>query len=380
MFAKRWVVGGLLAAVLLAQGAAWAQPTAEPGLIEMAARRQATRHELLLSHGVETTPGAILAFLDRGFGDDIESQGLPQSPRAKTDVLIAGIEELGYQRAAEAAPVLAEIVDDRFPAGAAGVIARDAENLPIEEAETRVADYRRVVRLNAVVALGLIGDASAAPSVRRAMVGDEVGGFVTEGAIALALMDDPSGLAAVAGLATRASEDIIEGVYTAVFIVSGRNYGITPQSSPARRREAAQQLGEWTAANAATMPLSRRDILRRRAEGYRVPAPPLETLRGALKASRDPRNYDARYAARTRLQTLVPGSLPEVRAIVEDESEDIDIRWAAMEWFAASEPRQARKVLDRIADRDEVPTIRERARVLLEDIRQALAAEKEKTG
>ena len=122
--------------------------------------------------------------------------------------------------------------------------------------------------------------------------------------------------------------------------------------------------------------IMRSDVLRRRAEGYRVPPPPLETLRGALKASRDPRSYDARYAARLRLRTLVPGSVDEVRAIVEDETEDIDIRWAAMEWFAASEPREARKVLDRIAKRDEVPSLRERAEFLIGEIRKTLAEEK----
>lgn len=375
--------GRLVAAIMLALVTSMATSPAraqdaEPGLIEMASRQQAARHETLLAHGIDTNGASLLSFLEDGFSDEIEARGLPQIPRIKTDVVIRTIEELGYLRWAEAVPVLTSIVEGEFPAGAASIIVRDTENLPIEDAEVRQADYRALVRLNSVVALGLIGDASATDAVRRAMVGDQAGGFITEGAIALALMDDPSGLAPVADLAARAPVEIIEGVYGAVYIVTGRNYGVTPYTSPARRRQLAKELAEWTAVNGASLPLGRRDILRRRAEGYRVPAPPIETLRGALKASRDSRSYDARYAARLRLRTLVPGSLAEVRTIVEDEVEDTDIRWAAMEWFAASQPREARKVLDRIADRDEVPELRERARFLLDEIRQTLAEEKKK--
>lgn len=370
------------AALLLGLAMAAVSPAAVPaqqteaGLIEMASRQQAERHEILLAHGIDTTPTAMMAFLREGFSADIESRGLPQAPRNKTDVVNRTVEELGFQRVSEAVPMLTAIVDNEFPTGAAAVIRRDVENLPLNDADAREVDFRTLVRLNAIVALGLIGDPSAAGAVSRAMQRETGAGFVTEGAIALGLMDDPAGLPALVTLAKSAPAEYLEGIYGAVFILTGRNYGVTSQTAPARQRTVQAELAAWSQANTATLPLGRGEILRRRAVGYTVPAAPLETLRGALKASRDPRSYDARYAANLRLRTLVPGSVDEVRAIAEDETEDTDVRWAAMEWFAATQPREARKVLGRIADRDEVVALRDRARFLLEDVRKSLAQEK----
>ena len=48
--------------------------------------------------------------------------------------------------------------------------------------------------------------------------------------------------------------------------------------------------------------------------------------------------------------------------------EDIDIRVAAMEWYAAASPKEAKRVMKKISKHDENQEVRERADALLEDI------------
>jgi HEAT repeat protein len=341
-------------------------------LLELSRRNQHERHQMLLSHGINTDAESLQRFLESGFPESAMARGLPSRPTVKSEVVNTALQELGYLQSRSAVPVLVKMLEGQTPPGADRIIMRDVEILPLEQAQERRELTAKILRLNAIVALGLIGDKSAADAIRACMDREVGGDFVSEGAIALALLEDPRGLQPLLGLAKRVSQQSLRATYATVFYITGRNYGVTEETSIARRKDIEKQFEQWLATEGASFKPSRADVLRRRSIGYIIPPPPMDSLRGLLKGSRTKDSYDTRYAARQRLQMIAQGARPELEQIATDPMEDIDIRRAAMDWLAAANPKEARSTIRSIARRDENPDIRERAEVLLDEIDIAL--------
>ncbi len=364
----RTPVIALLAVLLFALIAPRGAHAQEFALHELARRNQQSRHQLLITHGVNTDAASLLAFLETGFSEAALRRGLPNDPRMKGEIANAALQELGFLQAPAAVPVFIGILEGNLPQGAQRIINRDVEVFPIEQVDEQRGVMTKILRLNAIVALGLIGDRSAADAVFASMQREVGGEFVTEGAIALALLEDNRGLAPLVGFAGRVTEDSLRGTFATVFVVTGRNYGITESTSIARRRVVQKEFENWAANEGRRQVPSRADVLRRRTIGYIIPPPTTDSVRGLLKASRTFNNYDIRYAARQRLQTIAPSSLDELRTIATDPMEDLDVRWAAMDWYAATNPREARGTIRDIARRDENPSLRQRAELLRDEI------------
>jgi HEAT repeat protein len=361
-----------LAAVLLLLAAG---APASPFLEEMAARQRPERHAALISHGVNTTPGALLHFVQNGFSDAALARGLPREPRVKTEVMNYAIQELGYQQVIAAVPLLTSLLDGDGTPGMQRVLQFDAEPLPIAGVMEYRAELFTFLRFNAMVALGLIGEPEGIPAVRALIERENRAGFLAEGAIALALMGDAGTLDRLARRAAETTGEEQEVCFGAIFLLTGRNYGVTEETSVARRKQHVADLRAWMQTPEARAEIARRDVLRRRATGAQIPEVPVNTLRGALRATRQFDDYERRYAARQRLRTIAPASTDELRALCLDPLEDNDIRVAAMDWYAASSPEEARRTIRRLRD-DENPPVRQRAHLLLEEINRALALRK----
>lgn len=340
----------------------------EAYLQELASKERSERHRTLLAHGINPAPAALLAFVERGFPNEAIARGLPREPAIKSNVVIAAIQELGFRRSTAAVPLLVATLDGEIPQGAANIIRRDVETLPVQIADQRYATFAMYLRYNALVALGLIGDPAAEKPIRDAMAREDADSFRVEGAIALGLLEKPGGIQALQALASGPRSDEMPGVFEAVFFLAGRNYGVTEQTSPARRRQVAKEFQDWVRGEGRNFQPTRAEILRRRSTGIVIPDPPVTSLRGALRGTRQFTDFDRRFAARQRLQEIAPASVPELRTIAIDPLEDLDIRLAAMDWYAATAGRDAVRDLDRLADNDEVTEIRQRAAVLVEEI------------
>lgn len=349
--------------------------TASPFLEEMAARQRADRHAALISHGVNTTPAALMHFVQNGFSDAALARGLPREPHVKTEVMNYAIQELGFQQTIEAIPMLTSVLDGDGTPGMRRVLQFDAEPLPISGVMEYRAELFTFLRFNAMVALGLIGEPEGIPAVRAVIERDSRASFLAEGAIALALMGDAGALDRVARRAVETAGEEQEICFAAIFLLTGRNYGVTEETSVARRKQHAADLRAWMQTPEARVEIARRDVLRRRATGAQMPEVPVNTLRGALRATRQFDDYERRYAARQRLRTIAPASTDELRALCLDPLEDNDIRTAAMDWYAASSPEEARRTIRRLRDDENAP-VRQRAHLLLEEIDRALALRK----
>jgi hypothetical protein len=343
---------------------------------------QASRREMLVSHGIRPLPEDLIRFLREGFPAPAPGQqpNLPREPRRKIDVVDAAIQEMGLTAERSAVPVLLEIAARTGPGGVSSVLRRDVEDLPIEAADTQVALARRVLSLNAVVALGLIGDTSAEPAILNLMRTETGSAFVTRGAEALGLMGSSAGMASLVMLASQPDNEDSVAAFRSVFVLTGRNYGYTTNTPLARRRELISELRIWSETPEAAVPPQRADVLRR------LDTPPLATpvdptsLRGLLRASvtlgaNTREEFDTRFEARRTLDRITRERYDELRAIAEDTREELDIRRAAIRWLAVANPRKARSIV-RAQKKDENPSIAEVARVVEQDIPDYIEEEK----
>ncbi len=340
----------------------------DPQIVRAARVAGPERMETLMAHGIGPETEGLLRLLTEGLPQAAVSRGLPQDPRIKTEVVNAAIQELGFRQAAEAVPVLIDILNNEMPRGVLAVLDRDMERMPLENRDLSAAVFLRFVRYNAIVAAGLIGDPATGSAIRDTIDRETQPSFIVEGAVALGLVGSPDGVRYLAEYITREDADLLREAFAAIYFLTGRNYDISENTSLPRQREAIRQFQEWAAVNAGSFEPARRSILRRREEGVIRTELPVTSLRGALQAVRQFRDYDRRWSARQYLSQRGPSLATELKTIAEDPLEDIDIRASAMEWYAAAAPRDARKVMKRIERNTESETLRAQAKRLRRDI------------
>lgn len=360
---------GLLALLLPSQGAA-----AEPHLELIAQQNQEERDRLLVTHGVNTTNEAILDFLQNGFSRQAIQRGLPREPEVKSVIANVAIREAGYRRMRTAVPILIDTAKGDLNEAMRGIIRRDVEGMPIRSMEEREFLYTRRLLFDSVVALGYIGDPRGADAVVEAMRRNPGIGMLREGAISLALMGDARGLEKLAEQLPRYRDPEEQAdAFSAIYYITGRNYGVRDVTSIARRREAVEEFREWYE-RVGEISGGRDDIFRRRLDGLQFPDPAISSVRGALRASVTFEDFDRRYAARQALRQRAQDSVPELREIATDPLEDLDIRQAAMEWYAAADPRGARREIRRLRN-DDNPRISSAAERLLPEIDEVISRE-----
>lgn len=364
----------ILALALACVMATWSPGAIEPHLAEIARKQSRERQQVLLDHGVLPVESELVRLLEDGFVGFIPDGGLPTRPIAKVDVYYLAIAEAGFQRCETAVPVLVELVRGNVSEGLRQILGRDLEPIPIANTTQVHDDMMVLARFNAIIALGYIGGGQAdvaAEAIHQAMREAPADGYITEGAVALGMLGDPRGIGPLVELAGDPASDSIPGVYRAVFELTGRNYGITAVSPISKRRDALRQLETWKVLEGPGFQPSRADIIRRRATGPRTAPLPANSLRGALRATRNLEDYDLRYAGRQYLFSAGPGIAPDLREIALDEDEDLDIRRAAMSWWASADPKAARRAFRQVARDDENEVIRRQAETLIADIERA---------
>ncbi|MGF1573421.1 MAG: hypothetical protein ACFCU1_10160 [Sumerlaeia bacterium] len=367
-----WNIPAFLLALLVAAQPLSVAAQSELGVERLAQRGKTYRSELLLTHGINLDVPSMLVFLSNGFPENTLRRGLPDQPEKKTEVANAVVQELGFQQSPEAVALLLSIAKGNRPNGLVDVLDRDTEALPVTTKETAAIYYHNVLRYNALVALGLLGDKSVAEEIHLLLQANPDFSLALEGSVALGLLEDSRALQVLANQMKSAETERLHTAFQAVFFLTGRNYDVSQFSSVGKRREAISQFRTWFAENKSTWQPSREAILRRREAGLVYTVPPLGTIRGALRATKEFGNYDLRYSGRTFLRNKGDAIWEEYQLISLDPLEELDIRVAAMEWYAASSPKNAKKDFKKLEDNDENPEIRDKARSLLDDIEKLL--------
>lgn len=335
------------------------------------------RRELLLSHGINPLPEDVLGFLQNGFREESLPMGLPREPIMKSEVVNAAIVELGITATQPAVPMLMKIASREFTPAMDALIRRDFESTPIEVADQQIQVARRLLSLNAVVSLGLIGDESAEGTVLDVMAREKGTAFITQGAVALGQMGSAKGLPAVVKLAHEIESPDSAAAFNAIYLLTGRNYGYTEYTGLKKRRALIAKLDEWMAGEGATVAVYRTEVLRRMQAPPREAIVDTKSLQALLRESLNAFDYDSRYTARRQLAERGKVMVKELRTLATDDMEDLDIRSAAMRWLAMVDADEAESTMRKLR-KDENPSIASAAREILKDIPAYKAEEKAK--
>ncbi|MCC6547520.1 hypothetical protein IT570_10170 [Candidatus Sumerlaeota bacterium] len=362
--------------------AATLKKTEVPGVGQLFAVTQvpdtkaADRRQVLLSHGVNPFPADLMNFLQNGFSTASLPKGFPDKPVLKSEVLNAAIVELGLTGVTESVPILTQIAEQKLSPAALRIVERDFEQIPIDKKDSQVSLMKQVLSLNAITALGYIGDASAAPAVLEQIRAQVATSFTTKGAIALGLMGKSDGLPGVVLLASDPTSDDSITAFETIYILAGRNYGYTINTPLAKRRDLVKQMKEWFEKEGASIVVNRQDVLRRLDNPPKSFSDPGDTsIRGLLQRTVDVSNYDSRYAARESLMKEAKAYFDEMKTIAQDKNEELDVRRAAMQWLVISNPKKARSII-RAQQNDENKVIADMAQSLEREIDRAQEYEK----
>ncbi len=333
----------------------------------------AERRELLLSHGVNPQPEEMIYFLNEGFSEKQLLGELPETPVLKSEIVNACIEELGVTGSVAAVPVLTQLVQKEFPPGVDRIVRMDFESVPIDEKKDAITFMKRALCLNSITALGYIGESAPIPVVLEAIRSETGTIFTTKGGISLGLMGSNEGIGPLVLLASEIESPSAVAAFDALYILTGQNYGVTQNTSLARRQLLLSQLKDWYEKEGAEAPVYRAEVLRRMKAPRITPQPDSSTLRGLLRMSRDVSSFEKRYAATEKLKGVAAERFDDLKSICLDEMEDLDIRRAAMLYLSGANPKKARRVLDRLED-DQNQSIAQYSISLQKDVREALEA------
>lgn len=323
--------------------------------------------DVLLLHGVNPNPPSMLMFVEKGFPEDALLRGLPATPTEKTQVMLYAIQELGTGRYLDAVKIFMEICRKNFPAGARQVIRLDIEGIEATRMGQERDRLERFIVFNAMVSLGWIGDSQAIPVIKEVLGREKESGFITQGALALGMLDDLSALPMVIALMKSGTPAEQSGAARAFYYLTGRFYSIGPATSVARRKMIYKDLDTWYAKEGKTLETTGAEVRRRRLGPYppNPEVPDLKTVRGLCMAATDIiGDYNTSFAAREELYRQGQAALPDIERIARDLLEDLDIRREAIRAHVRIAERKSKDLLNDLK-KDENESVSELARELL---------------
>jgi len=319
--------------------------------------------DVLILHGINPTAEGILNYLEKGFSEAALTRGLPGEPRDKTQVVIFGIQELGSLRAKEAVPVLSQMCRREFPLGARQAMRMDQEGGDALQTAERRGRLEEFLVFNSMVALGWIGDPGGAPAVLELMNSKDPSGYITQGALALAMMGRTDGLPKLIDLIENGSPQESVGAARVLYFVTGRYYSLGPNTSVAKRKVILADAKNWFREFVLDFEITGPEVRRRRLGPYPPnPQPPdQDSIRGLCKvAANVVGDYENSFKARQKLAGLGADSLPELETVARDVMEDNDVRLEAIRYYVVIAGKDAKSLLKDLDD-DENPPVAERA-------------------
>lgn len=328
--------------------------------------------DLLLLHGVNPAADSLLRFLQQGFSEAALSREMPREPRAKTQLLIFAMQELGAARETRAVEPLLKILHRQFPPGAQQVMRLDLQGIEAAFAQQERTRLETSLVYNAMVALGWIGDTAAAPAIREAMRQESGSRFQTQGALALAMLGDTSALDEVARLMRKGETAEQAGAARVFYYITGRYYALGPNVSKARRKANLADLELWMKNERPLFETTAAEVRRRRSLPYPPPqpGPPPGSARALVAASVNiAGDYAASFEARQAILARGADALPDLEAIARDPMEDLLTRRMAMRLHLYLAGPGSRKLLRSLRN-DENPPVAELAKTLLKTLEE----------
>lgn len=315
--------------------------------------RVPTLEEVLISHGVGTSPEALVGFLEQGFSEKALARELPREPVPKMQLVISAMQKLGEDRHKPAVDVLIKLTAGETTPGIQQILRIDLQGTDATFSDSERARLLKAVSFNAMVALGWIGDERAIPAIKAAI---ETGarrdsGYLTQGAVALASLGDVSGLPPVIRLLKEGNPGEQTGAARIFYEITGRYYPLTPNTAIAKRKSILKDLANWEKTELAKFQVTRAEVLRRRLAAYPPPQPPRGGVRDKIRiANNVVGDYTESFKAREELAQLPKERWSELEAVCRDEMEDLDVRREAVRSYVQLARRDSLPLLEDLED------------------------------
>lgn len=345
------------------------------------------RAERLRAHGISPVPAILAHFLENGFAPGTTLADLPTTPGLKTQIVIDAIVESARQQVRQATPTLGRLALGLASPGIRTILQWDMQQERSGEHGTFEANTMKTLRLNAIVALGLIGDPDRTYELTTVFEREKDAAMRISCALALATLGSRAGLSFLIDEVRRANRTTSVAAAQALKLITGFDYGPTADNPIARRNAAANDWKNWWKSEGKTFRPDRDPILARRLTPPIRPNPreprTVRELMDRIAYPDDPRWTIDAYDAYERLRLKGTAALDELEQIIKDKNENLGIRRQAIITYtqmttvgysdrplATHQPKRAYKTL-RWLRWDRNPEISETVKQCLSRLRNA---------
>ncbi len=323
----------------------------------------------LRSHGIGVDAPSLIRLLEVGLSDEVR-KSMPDKPSEKCQLAVYAMARLASAKSEAALPALLGIAAMNPPAGVESLLKYDTEQTsPESRTEFRIRALK-LLQFNAVNALGIIGDTAALAVVRAVFQQEQHPAARIQHAISLASLGDSSGV----GFLTQAigAENRRESAAAAraFFIITGQDFGYTENTAAKKRGGIAAEYANWWKQNAGNFQVDRNAVAKRRYEPTPMPTFQPRNTRDLIKLSAyyfDFNNQFRTFEARSQIANAGKQLNNDLLELMNDDSEDIDVRTEAMNWYYEFNRADARKALRGLRKASD-PEIADKANALLEQI------------
>ena len=355
--------------------------------VAAAAQNRALIEESLTRHGVNLQPAGLAAFLENGWKAAKPPATLPDAPPEKTSLFIDTWTLLAQRRdevrnLPDARNQLSQLslryATANFPPGVLRMLDEDfaAAADPKTAAQAR-SGRMEFLQYNGMVALSLFGEPSSATlAAARSVYAAETRPVVrVPYAQTLVMLGDLSALDDLVAEAGKGNRESSVAAARSLSILLGRAFNLNVNMAVAPRAEAGREIVSWwknegsKARQAGQLRVDREAVIER--IFYQPPARrlSLRTVRDMLRASSDKLDVTDQRGSRTAMSKLQAAGkvlLEELRPIVANPREDLDVRSEAILWYLRLEDEgKARRQIKKLA-KDPNPEIVDLARKYLD--------------
>ena len=196
--------------------------------------------DTLVRHGVGSEADALIAFITYGFPEKVLYNKLPEQPPEKCQVLIEAIRLLGKAGDKRAFAPLLNTANGAVSPGVLRMIQRDTLLAPPAGRADYHARILSLLRYNAAVALGLLGDARALPGLQGLFEAEKSPTAKCQYALSMACCGDRSGIDFLIGEIGKGNQDSSVAAARCPFLITGIDFGYRATSPVKLRQKLAE--------------------------------------------------------------------------------------------------------------------------------------------
>jgi hypothetical protein len=318
--------------------------------------------ELLQLAGVGASAETLLNLLEKG-----PAAAIPREVEGG-QLAVEAMARLAELKHRPAVPTLSRVATGKMPAGVVALIQRDMTQISPRSRVQAEDNGVKILRINAVTALGWIGDPRGLESIRSAINAEPNTVIRLQMAQSLALLGDSGGMDFVAQVISKGSNRREVAAAASVYkVVTGSDFGISEQTPIRLRKSRATQYARHWASIRETFRPDRDAVIQRRKQVGNVPRYTPRSTADYLKLAADYLDIDDSRGARSAREYLAQAGSSlnaELQRIAADPLEDLDVRMEALNWLFQNQRERAYPFL-RSLRRDENPEVADKAQSLL---------------